>query len=211
MKRLTSDNTFEMNMHQLALNQVYVGKDGWAQYVEGPDRECSVCDLVRAVSETLGVELPMLSDEALSDLMLDWLQYGAEEPEGVVAILYRALCAMAEVRAQLFRYEDTGLEPEEIKVILERYHAFRSAISDETGQPMVSWTRAGEICRADKDGRLVVLPCKAGDMLYEVDLPEYGVIACKVLHIDAYNGPMAHAPGGPRSEERRVGKVCLSV
>ena len=33
MKRLTSGNTFEMNMRQLALNQVYVGKDVWARYV----------------------------------------------------------------------------------------------------------------------------------------------------------------------------------
>ena len=69
---------------------------------------------------------------------------------------------------RLAAYEDTGLEPEEIKVILERYYAFRSAISDETGQPMVSWTRAGEICRADKDGRLVVLPCKIGDLVYRI-------------------------------------------
>ena len=118
MKRLTSGNTFEMNMRQLALNQVYVGKDGWARYVEGPECECSVCDLIRTASETLGVELPILSDEDLSDLMTDWLQYGAEEPEGVVAILYRALCAMAEVRDKLFRYEDTGLEPEEIMALI---------------------------------------------------------------------------------------------
>lgn len=55
-------------------------------------------------------------------------------------------------------YEDTGLEPEDIKNILDRYKVFRSAISDETGQPMVSWTRAGELCRADRDGRCVVLP-----------------------------------------------------
>ena len=67
---------------------------------------------------------------------------------------------------KLAAYEDTRLEPEEIKTIIERYHAFRSAISDETGQPMVSWTRAGEICRAEKDGRLVVLPCKPGQMVW---------------------------------------------
>lgn len=166
MKRLTSDNTFEMNMHQLALNQVYVGKDGWVQYVEGPDRECSVCDLVRAVSETLGVELPMLSDEALSDLMLDWLQYGAEEPEGVVAILYRALCAMAEVRAQLFRYEDTGLEPEEIEAAKERIDIkFALWVSKTWG---LADGRLNEILKAEKDGRLVVLPYKIGDLVYRI-------------------------------------------
>jgi len=118
MKRLTLGNALEMNMRQLALNQVYVGRDGWARYVEGPECECSVCDLIRTASETLGVELPILSDEDLSGLMMDWLQYGAEEPEGVAAILYRALCAMAEVRDKLFRYEDTGLEPEEIMALI---------------------------------------------------------------------------------------------
>lgn len=52
-----------------------------------------------------------------------------------------------------------------------------------------------ELSKAEKDGRLVVLPCKAGDLLYEVDLPEYGVITCKVLHVGTYNGPAAHVEG----------------
>lgn len=110
--RLTSDNVFEMNMHQLALNQVYIGQDGWVRYRNGPEDEVSVCDLIRTAAETLGVELPILSDDELSDLLTDWLQYGAKEPEGVLAILYRALCAMAEVRANLYRYEDAWAELE---------------------------------------------------------------------------------------------------
>lgn len=65
--------------------------------------------------------------------------------------------------------------------------------------------RAQELSQAEKDGRLVVLPCKVGDSLYEVDLPEYGVIACKVLHIGTYNGPMAHVPGGPMVSAVSVG------
>ena len=55
--------------------------------------------------------------------------------------------------------------------------------------------RAQELAQAEKDGRLVVLPCKVGDLLYEVDLPEYGVITCKVLSIMYYKGPMFHVPG----------------
>lgn len=65
-------------------------------------------------------------------------------------------------------YQDTGLEPEEIKDILERYRGFRSAISDETGQPMVSWTRASKLARADKEGRAVVLPVPKGTTVYRV-------------------------------------------
>lgn len=55
--------------------------------------------------------------------------------------------------------------------------------------------RAQELAKAEKDGRLVVLPCKVGDFLYEVDAPEYGVITCKVLSIYYHNGPMFHVPG----------------
>lgn len=114
MKRLTSNNYHEMDMYQLELNQVYIGSDGWPRYVKAPEEECGVCDLIRNAAETLSVDLPIPSDEALSDLMADFLQYGEEEPEGVLAILYRALCAMAELHARLTAYEDTGLGPEEI-------------------------------------------------------------------------------------------------
>lgn len=39
-------------------------------------------------------------------IKLDWLQFGEKEPEGILAILYRALWAMAEVRERLKLYED---------------------------------------------------------------------------------------------------------
>ena len=113
MKRLTSNNYHEMDMVQLALNQVYL-KDGWAWYVNGPECHISVCDLIRAAAEALNVDLPTLSDDELSELLTDWLQYGAEEPEGVLAVLYRALWAMAVVRSKLTQYEDTGLMPEAV-------------------------------------------------------------------------------------------------
>lgn len=110
MKRLTSDNTFEMSMTELALNQVFV-EDGWAWYRKAPEDECSVCDLIRGAAakglDLEDIELdPNLTDEELGDVMLDWLQFGVEEPEGVLAILYRALWAMAELRERLKLYED---------------------------------------------------------------------------------------------------------
>ena len=113
MKRLTADNAFEMDMVQLAFNQVYI-KDGWTWYRNGPDDEFSACDLIRSAAETLGAEPPPLNDEELSDLLADWLYYGVDEVEGVLGILYRALWAMAEIRARLSRYEDTGLMPDDV-------------------------------------------------------------------------------------------------
>lgn len=66
-----------------------------------------------------------------------------------------------EAMMRLAAYEDTGLEPEQCenaKVILE------SAFSDDTSKS----ERIRELLKADKDGRLVVLPCKVCDRLYEV-------------------------------------------
>lgn len=114
MQRMTSDNVWQMGMRQWTLNRAYIGQDGWAWYREQPGREYSVCDLIRGAAETLGVELPVLSDSGLSDLMAEFLRYGEGEPEGVLAILYSALCAQAELRARLSDYEDAGLEPEEV-------------------------------------------------------------------------------------------------
>lgn len=62
---------------------------------------------------------------------------------------------------RLAAYEDTGMEPEQCenaKIIIE------SAFSDDTSKS----ERIRELLKADRDGRLVVLPCKVGDRLYEV-------------------------------------------
>ena len=62
---------------------------------------------------------------------------------------------------RLAAYEDIGLEPEQCensKIIIE------SAFSDDTSKA----ERIRELLKADKDGLLVVLPCKVGDRLYEV-------------------------------------------
>ena len=58
-------------------------------------------------------------------------------------------------------YEDTGLTPEQCenaKVIIE------AAFSDDTSKA----ERIRELLKADRAGRLLVLPCKVGDRLYEV-------------------------------------------
>lgn len=174
MERLTSDNAFEMSMTELALNQVFV-RDGWAWYRKGPEEECSVCDLIRSAAYRglwqNQIDLaPDLTDTDLGDVMFDWLQFGEEEPEGILAILYRALWAMAEVRERLKKYEDTGLGPDEITT--EPYGcAFycnrrcnldgdwcaegpgcQQEIDSETAKHLL------ELSQAEKDGRLVVLP-----------------------------------------------------
>lgn len=120
---------------------------------------------------------------------------------------------------KLAAYEDTGLEPEEaeackvalmgksiaeIKEIealpLGRLKEIAKAYVEGRYIVMKKRERAGvdrlqEIAAADVEGRLVVLPYKIGDILYEIDDPEYGVIVCKVLWVDAYIGPAGHVEG----------------
>lgn len=50
---------------------------------------------------------------------------------------------------------------------------------------------------AGEDGRIALLPCKVGDFLYEVDLPEYGVIVCEVISTAFVNQRFAMSENGP--------------
>ena len=66
---------------------------------------------------------------------------------------------------KLAAYEDTGLTPEDLK----------SAFGEDTiiklcAQALgVSADRLRELAAADRDGRVVVLPCKAGDLLSKLE------------------------------------------
>lgn len=66
---------------------------------------------------------------------------------------------------RLVAYEDTGLTPEEIKAPFTE-----DAMINLAAQALgVEAARLREIAEADKDGRVVVLPCKVGDTVWIVD------------------------------------------
>ena len=58
---------------------------------------------------------------------------------------------------RLAAYEDTGLEPEEILYLGDLREMKREIIFGVTAE------RLKELAKAEKDGRLEVLPCKVGD------------------------------------------------
>lgn len=108
MKRLTTDNPKD-NIEN-ALNLFY-GKDGWT-WVRGggpaPDyADISLCDFVRMLvkANIPNAELPK-DDDALSDLMCDWLIDEPDSAEGIISLLYTAGWAFAELRHRLAHYED---------------------------------------------------------------------------------------------------------
>ena len=63
-------------------------------------------------------------------------------------------------------YEDTGLTPESVEALkLSMMGKAISEIKEFDGLPI---DRLRELAEADKDGRLVVLPCKVGDTVWAI-------------------------------------------
>ena len=67
---------------------------------------------------------------------------------------------------RLAAYEDTGLEPEEVETVKTSLMGKSVAeIKEINGVPV---ERIIELAEAQKEGRLVVLPCKVGDTVYRL-------------------------------------------
>lgn len=64
---------------------------------------------------------------------------------------------------RLAAYEDTGLEPGEVHSLWAEWNAMMSVLNS-----IGSYDRLRELAEADKDGRVVVLPCKPGDTVYSI-------------------------------------------
>lgn len=78
---------------------------------------------------------------------------------------YDGNCAQKEVWERLKAYEDTDLTPEEIKAPFTE-----DAMINLAAQALgVEADRLRELAEADKDGRVVVLPCKVGDTVYMIE------------------------------------------
>lgn len=77
--------------------------------------------------------------------------------------LYDNNCTQKQVWERLKAYEDTGLMPAEVHSMSGEWCAMMSVLNG-----IGSYDRLRELAEADRDGRLVVLPCKVGDKLYRV-------------------------------------------
>ena len=92
---------------------------------------------------------------------------------------YNNACTQKQVWERLKAYEDTGLMPAEVHSMYGEWCAMMAVLNG-----IGSYDRVRELADADKDGRLVVLPCKVGDTVYEVTsrktISEYRVKAIRV-------------------------------
>nr|DAE19445.1 MAG TPA: hypothetical protein [Podoviridae sp. ctyDR6] len=93
-----------------------------------------------------------------------------------------ALYCRNRLKDRLAAYEDTGLTPEQVDAL--KMASMGKAVAQITEFEGLPIARLRELAEADKDGRLVVPPCKAGDTVYEVTsrktISEYRVKAIRV-------------------------------
>lgn len=75
-------------------------------------------------------------------------------------------CTQKQVWERLKAYEDTGLTPERCAEFARADAEGRYIVMRDAKQEGVA--RLRELAEADRDGRLVVLPCKVGDTLFRV-------------------------------------------
>lgn len=66
---------------------------------------------------------------------------------------------------RLAAYEDSGLTPAEVKSLWAEWSVMMSVLNSIGG----GYSHLRELAEADKDGRLVVLPCKVGDTAWVKD------------------------------------------
>lgn len=168
MKRLTTE-TPKDNL-EAALNLFYIkDHETWVRGGgPGPEyADVSLFSFIRDVAKTYvpDVELPEDNDD-LSNMMPEWLMDGIDSAEGVVALLYTAAWAYAELRNKLMRYEDTGLEPCDYSAMRNALQKEERAQADLTEMiriiGSVGLERLQELAQANQNEQLVVLPCKVG-------------------------------------------------
>ena len=93
--------------------------------------------------------------EIINDLHTERLEYASE------------YIPLIDAANRLADYEDTGLTPEEIERVVDAYgrgHTLRTESAERLEIVReIKTDRLRELAKAEKDGRLEVLPCKVGD------------------------------------------------
>lgn len=84
--------------------------------------------------------------------------------DGYWRVNFSGVQYQADFVDRLAAYEDTGLEPEAVETVKLALCAKHMVDLETLNNTPIS--RLVELADADKDGRVVVLPCKVGDTVY---------------------------------------------
>ena len=91
-----------------------------------------------------------------------YCQRGCHDPGGCTKG-----CIVPRLYARLGAYEDTERTPEEVTA-LGKLFDYALEESKTLTEQLALLNRIRDLAEADKDGRVVALPCKVGDTLYRV-------------------------------------------
>lgn len=107
MERLTTNkNVPNMSMIELAYNSCYVDNEHNARYRDY-DLDIDGRQLVKSLAKDIcNEDLTDLSDEEFDEYMASMLSAGIDSTIGLLALFYRNLWAMADLRTRLKSYED---------------------------------------------------------------------------------------------------------
>lgn len=99
-----------------------------------------------------------------------------------------------DLYGRLKAYEDTGLYPESVEAL--KLSMMGKAISEITEFEGLPIARLRELAEADKDGRVVVLPCKPDGSMLDTSDPERPEIMKRIHFAVAYvcGGIVFHQP-----------------
>ena len=96
-----------------------------------------------------------------------------------------ALYCRNRLKDRLAAYEDSECEPEEVLPKDKADEIALNLMRLADLESLCSYTRLRELAEADKDGRVVVPPCKVGDVLYRAS--PSGVVVHRVVNV-VYRG-----------------------
>lgn len=152
MERLTTNKSVaDMSMIELAHNSCYADDERNARYRDY-EMEMDARDFVRNLMVTLAKdELPVndaeFDEEVLDNLTIDPFS----DVRGLIALFYRSMWAMADLREKLKDYEDLGYTPEELKAAMKYvYLAKKHGTVGQVIENCVKYEAIGtpEECRA---------------------------------------------------------------
>ena len=111
---------------------------------------------------------------------------------------YDGNCSQKQVWERLKAYEDAGLSPQACSMCRE--------IEEGLSSTDYSISRMLELMKADKDGRVVVLPCKVGQRVFALMDMDKHISECEVKQIGMGNkiGFIGLEPIGARGREYGV-------
>lgn len=129
-----------------------------------------------------------------------------EEPCGGMGCRTEDCEVKVEIRERLAAYEDTGLEPEEVLPKDKADEIALKLMRLADLESLCNYTRLRELAEADKDGRLVVLPCKVGQRVFALLDTDKHISECEVKQIGMGNkiGFIGLEPIGARGREYGV-------